>query len=512
MTSARGYANHLEVERKYDVEDGFVVPDLTGVAGCIGVGDAVRHELVARYFDTTDLQLAASNITMRRRTGGHDSGWTVKLPHAGIARSEISIPLDAAHPTTVPVELAALVAGHLRGRPLTAVADLSTVRLERDLLGPGGIVAATLADDTVTGCRLDSDANPTSIVTWREIEVELADASQMSLKTVGKHLRRHGARRSASPSKVSRVLDVAATRPDPPAAGRSAGATLVDYVRTHTGRLLALDPQVRLANAEDESVHQMRVAARSIYYALRTHQRLIDADEATALRTELRWLADILGTVRDLEVMRVRFASRLAALPDPGPEPSWLTNLGRSEAQARDHLRAQLLSSRYFALLNALDRFVSDPPLTSLAAGRKDTHEARTVLRAVLRRMSHAEAAIAATAIGEERDTALHLLRKRAKRGLHDAHAAIALDIASPEFVDRVARLESLLGTYRDGVIAQRQIRRIAYERATTKRDAYTLGTLAGIERCEARRVLDGLPAAWEPVAALRKRRHGGKP
>jgi len=35
----------------------------------------VDHELVATYFDTTDLALAATGVTLRRRTGGEDAGW-----------------------------------------------------------------------------------------------------------------------------------------------------------------------------------------------------------------------------------------------------------------------------------------------------------------------------------------------------------------------------------------------------------------------------------------------------
>lgn len=508
--------NLVEVERKYDVGDGFTIPDLDGVAGCVGVAEATRYELVARYFDTADLRLAALNITLRRRTGGSDAGWTLKLPGGGDARRELSMPLETGQPHehrhTVPADMAALVAGHVRGRPLTPVADLTTVRLEQDLLGAGGVVLAKLADDTVAGHRLDADANPTSVTTWRELEVELASGSQMSLKTVGKHLRRHGARRSTSPSKLSRVLNAALATPERPRTDRSAGGALVAYVRTHTDRLLAIDPMVRFADCEDDSVHQMRVAARSIYYALQTHRRLVDVDQVSDLRTELRWLADMLGTVRDLEVMRIRFAARLADFVDADKEPPWMMDLGRREAQARDHLRKHLLSARYFALLDTLDGFVTHPPLTSPAADRKDSREARTVLTSSLRRMSRAESAIAGTVIGEERDTALHLLRKRAKRGLHDADAANVLGIAPLELTACIEHLEVLLGSYRDGVIAQHQLQRIALQRATTKRDAYNLGQLAGIERCAADQILEGFPAAWQDVAAFAEQPPGRNP
>ncbi|WP_242418751.1 CYTH domain-containing protein, partial [Frankia sp. CpI1-P] len=36
--------------------------------------------LDAVYYDSDDLRLARNQITLRRRTGGHDAGWHLKLP------------------------------------------------------------------------------------------------------------------------------------------------------------------------------------------------------------------------------------------------------------------------------------------------------------------------------------------------------------------------------------------------------------------------------------------------
>ena len=83
---------HLEVETKYDVDDDFVVPELTGLDGVATVDPPVEHSLEAVYFDTTDLRLLRARVTMRRRTGGTDAGWHLKLP-AGTARREVHAPL-----------------------------------------------------------------------------------------------------------------------------------------------------------------------------------------------------------------------------------------------------------------------------------------------------------------------------------------------------------------------------------------------------------------------------------
>src|SRR5262249_54246593 len=64
----------LEIERKYAVEAGFVVPDLSAVPGVAAVTGPDTYHLTAVYLDTPGLDLAAARITLRRRTGGADRG------------------------------------------------------------------------------------------------------------------------------------------------------------------------------------------------------------------------------------------------------------------------------------------------------------------------------------------------------------------------------------------------------------------------------------------------------
>ena len=55
----------VEVERKYDVDAGTAVPDLSGVPGVVGV-EVRTYELDATYLDTEDLRLRAAATTLRR--------------------------------------------------------------------------------------------------------------------------------------------------------------------------------------------------------------------------------------------------------------------------------------------------------------------------------------------------------------------------------------------------------------------------------------------------------------
>src|ERR1700722_2396673 len=103
-----GMSEFLEIEQKFDVDTGFERPSFGGLAG-VSAAAPVRPHLSAPYYDTADGRLAASKITLRRRTGGTDAGWHLKLPEGSGARREVHAPLGQAG-EPVPEVLAARVA------------------------------------------------------------------------------------------------------------------------------------------------------------------------------------------------------------------------------------------------------------------------------------------------------------------------------------------------------------------------------------------------------------------
>ena len=97
------------------MDAGFVVPDLAGSGGVDSMGPPDVQHLAATYYDTDDLRLIGSRITLRRRTGGDDAGWHIKLPVGGDTRRELHFPLDLpGHP--VPEEI--IPSGNLPRRGL----------------------------------------------------------------------------------------------------------------------------------------------------------------------------------------------------------------------------------------------------------------------------------------------------------------------------------------------------------------------------------------------------------
>jgi len=197
---------HLETEQKYDAAADFVLPDLSGLDGRAKATGRHRYYLSATYFDTEDLDLIKNRVTLRRRVGGPDEGWHLKLPVRKDTRQEVRLPLSAGEAGTVPAQLAAQVADITAGRPLHPIAILDTERTVVTLTGQADEPLAEVADDLVTARRLEEPgAEP---MTWREIEVEAAEGAEVAglLEAAGQALREAGARRSASASKLGRLL------------------------------------------------------------------------------------------------------------------------------------------------------------------------------------------------------------------------------------------------------------------------------------------------------------------
>ena len=208
---ADGADEFIETERKYDAAAGFALPDLAGLGGVAAVTGPQTYRLRAIYFDTADFRLAAAKITLRRRTGGTDAGWHLKLPAGVDSRREVHAPLGRGA-SRVPGRLTELVAGWTGGQPLLPIARLATTRRVRRLARRDGEVLAEVADDLVVGSLpAPAAAGPgmpewREASRWREIEIELVTGSRELLDSAGEALRRAGAAPSAAASKLSRLL------------------------------------------------------------------------------------------------------------------------------------------------------------------------------------------------------------------------------------------------------------------------------------------------------------------
>ncbi|RVX44808.1 CHAD domain-containing protein [Nonomuraea polychroma] len=488
----------IEIEDKFDVPQEYVIPDLSGLADVVG---PKSYQLVALYYDTPDLRLAARGVTLRRRRGGDDAGWHLKLPKAKGVRQEITHPLTRST-KIVPPELAELVRAYTRGADLQVVAELDTRRTVTVLLD-GETKLVEIADDRVKGTdhRVED-----KVVRWREVEAELLDDTRQALLTkVGKRLRKAGATPSGSASKLAKLLD-----PTPPARAAtvpgSAGEIVVNYLASQVSALLSQDPRVR--RAEDDAVHQMRVACRRLRSAMKAFKTVVvDTGE---LQEELQWLGNVLGEARDLEVTRARFAKLLAGVAPEliiGPIHTRLGwDLHKREEEAYERIKETLSGDRYYALLNALDELIAEPKLGKAAA--KPAQERLSAIAAAgWNRVTRAYDFAQAIEDLERREIAMHDVRKAAKRARYTAEAlqpTLGKDMA--RLAKLAAGIQEVLGTHQDGVVAQETLAKEAESARQAGEDTFTYGLLVGIERNIADRAHADFPRVWaETVKAAGK-------
>src|SRR5262249_57247670 len=118
-------ADMNETEVKYDAPAGAALPDLDALPQVAGTSGPDEEQHEAEYYDTADLRLMRAGVTLRRRRGGHDQGWHLKLPAGPDTRREIQLPIGRGG-GRIPAELAHLVRVHTRGQPLRPIAPLTT--------------------------------------------------------------------------------------------------------------------------------------------------------------------------------------------------------------------------------------------------------------------------------------------------------------------------------------------------------------------------------------------------
>jgi inorganic triphosphatase YgiF len=272
-----------ETERKYEAVDDWELVDPAGSLGFAAGPGPDEQELATVYYDTADLRLIREGITLRRREGGSDPGWHLKLPAGTDSRQELRRPLGGSV-RRPPAELVGLTRVYTRGAALAPVAELTTRRRRWLLADAGGQAIAELVDDHVIARSMGEQ---TTTVSWREVEVELAEPTHTKLlDRIERRLLQTGAQRAGSSSKLGRLLAdriPAGTSTAKAKRSRSAGDVVLAYLAAQVAQLRRYDPLVR-QDAPD-AVHQMRVAARRMRSAL---QALVAFSTGTTPATSSR--------------------------------------------------------------------------------------------------------------------------------------------------------------------------------------------------------------------------------
>lgn len=540
----------LEIEAKFAVDADTARPDLTQLEQIASVSEKRNESLSAIYYDTEDLRLTRSKITLRRRTGGHDDGWHIKLPGT-MGRIEIRAEL---HPPVggeyvIPEELLAQVRSIVRNQPLHPVAQVDNNRCEIVYADAQGTPVAEFCDDRVTARSHLPGGEETS---WREWEVELTgevsgtEAGLKLLSAASSALLAAGARTADSPSKLATALGSSIDNAPLPPFSRvadvdkdSAAFAVVQALKANRDKLVAYDPRVR-AN-EYDSVHQMRVATRELRSHLQTFHGIVAGPEIERIEAELKILAGYLGIARDAEVVEERWKGLLesedSGALDEAAREHLDRDMGRAYRRAHRRVVAGLNSQRYFDLLDSLDALLADPPVVEApqqpdtaaeppqesvdeqkAAGPSEdmaTVMARHLTKAYEKLVRRHHKAMENRHNPEltlhEREEYFHDMRKAAKKLRYAAEAAgSAAGLKTKKVYKACKQMQEVLGDFQDSVTSRDKLLEVAATARRRGEDTFGYGVLYQLERSIGQKALEDYEDAFEDIEdafkSLRKR------
>nr|MBF6557544.1 CYTH and CHAD domain-containing protein [Acidimicrobiales bacterium] len=433
MTSRTPKSVSLEREVKLRADLNFVLPDLRTVVGWSA--DQREQHFRTAYFDTAEFRLWQRRITLRHRAGDEagDGTWTLKLPAHGegptLDRIESSW---GGHRQLLPAEATRLLQGIARRSSFHQIVELDATRRRSILRDPGGVVCGELDDDIVTVLGGSRDG-----VRFRQIELELGPGGEAFVGPLLKELTRAGARLGGE-QKLAEALDLPgrlAERPEFQVHKTSSmGDLVVTSILAALDRLLDNDWRMRVDPSDPsvEGVHQARVATRRLRSHLKLFQLVLDPAWVAFVRADLRWLGEVLGRVRDADVLAVLF--------DGGGDGSAFDAEGRDglrsdlDGQRRTHCRelaGALADRRYLNLLDLLEAAADRAPFnesgTANGLSERFLHfdrPARKVLPRLVGQRWRALRREVRRAGPDPSDRALHRIRIRAKELRYAAESA----------------------------------------------------------------------------------------
>lgn len=246
-----------------------------------------------------------------------------------------------------------------------------------------------------------------------------------------------------------------------------------------------------LADVDTEFLHDLRVAVRRTRSVLREMKGVLPAEAAERARADLRWVQEVTGPTRDLDVHLLGWADTVASLPpraatDIAP---LLDMLAGRRKEAFGGMRRQLRSRRFAAAWAGWTQLLTDADVAVVRApddGRPNA--ARPVAEVAGRRIAAVHRAMVrmGSAIDDgSPPEALHDLRKRGKelRYLLELYGQLWPQEVITAMISTMKSLQDVLGRFQDDEVQAEYLRSLAPDLATTDRgtDAViALGQLIG--------------------------------
>lgn len=468
-----------ELELKVSLPPG-EMQTIGAAAKRLAAGPSTRRQLRSIYFDTDDFRLHERRIAVRvRRVEGR---WvqTIKigqgLKHGLSNPREIEHDVDGPEPDLAQLDKAIrrAVERAAGGTPLRAVFETVFWRTALNLeTESGGVIEAAFDRGQIIAGEASEPVN--------EIELELKSGPPHALLSVAETLFDGRPTPFSTGSKASRGVALArgeaAAAPAAPATGRKPtlrrGQTAAEALAAVGAAAAeqALDNwRAVLATDEPEGPHQLRVGLRRLRTALRMFEPVFDSPELDALARDAKALGQVVGALRDADVLMVDIIAPVAARQSAVEGiPALKAAVDSHRVGARRALRESLEDpgwSRFRLNCAMFDLAAARVLATANAATAR--RKARPIARLALEnawRKARRKARDLDSLTTEER----HDLRKALKTLRYSAEFCAALYPGSDsgDFIKRLKKLQTVFG-YLNDVAAAESLPAIAADQGAT--------------------------------------------
>lgn len=518
-------SDHQEVEWQFDALDvrpvGRWLEELSPEANprvCDGEG----REISDTYFDTGDWRIYRAGYALRiRREDDKEPEATLKVLSPADAegalrsRREISERLDSAEVESL-ADSSGPVGERVRSlagpKPLRSIFEVHTHRSVYPLVIDGAEVGEVALDET--SISLEDGREPAVL---RRVEVEASPGVLRKLEPFVERLREECNLTPAAASKYGAGLFARRLRPpEPPEFGPkdvdsslTTGEVAFAVLRGQFEKFLAHEPGTRIGE-DPEELHDMRVASRRLRAALKVFEDALP-NRASEFRDELKWIANALGEVRDLDVQLGRLDGWVS---DAAPEDREHLGPLRSLLEERRHeARKAMLrildSRRYARFVESFSSFLErGPSPRTRGAGIPTLAAAPGIVKHAYRKVRKLGDPLTEGSSGEE----YHELRKKARRlrylleFLSDVYGDPAKKV-----VKSLKKLQDVLGDHQDAEVAVAYLRGLSAEKGRSPKlppeTVFVMGGIAERYAIRAGELRKEFPEAYDEVRGKRWKR-----
>lgn len=282
----------------------------------------------------------------------------------------------------------------------------------------------------------------------------------------------------------------------------SAGDVVAASLRHHVADLRRWEAQLRLDHPD--AVHHYRVATRRMRSILAAFRSLFEPDAGDEIAVGLRRAAAGISGARDAEAVRDRVEELFRLSPDVDAvlvrdaRARLAHALDRSLDASRQVGLHHLDTPEYDDLVRRLVAFCDLPPWSPAAALPADV-TLRPVMREEWDRFRKKAVRPLTSSGGRLEEPLMHEARKASKRARYAAEELVPVfGSNAAKMAKAAARVQTVLGDYRDSVITQRLLREVGEQGADDSHRADPLEHLRALEA----RWQDGFPEDLARVLA----------